>query len=170
MILGYIFCSLPFICGQLWITWGSPSQAVGRTCFFENVFFEKKICFSVQSISWLFWLLTLNSVVNPWIYMFFNANLVQALYGLILCCPQGPQFRSELNRSRYQPRPQETAQGIKLLRTRSNIGDSTTEMTVTTSVLATVPSNESLRSSNEQIDSTNRLQNFSSRIQVSTRV
>jgi hypothetical protein len=28
---------------------------------------------------WLFWLLTLNSVVNPWIYMMFNANLVESL-------------------------------------------------------------------------------------------
>ena len=36
-------------------------------------------------MTWLFWLLTLNSVVNPWIYMFFNVNLVEALCRA--CCP-----------------------------------------------------------------------------------
>jgi hypothetical protein len=35
--------------------------------------------FPVSSMVWLFWLLTLNSVVNPWIYMMFNANLVESL-------------------------------------------------------------------------------------------
>ena len=34
---------------------------------------------------WLFWLLTLNSVVNPWIYMIFNVNLVESLARV--CCP-----------------------------------------------------------------------------------
>ena len=37
-------------------------------------------------MTWLFWLLTLNSVVNPWIYMFFNANLVEALWNACCVC------------------------------------------------------------------------------------
>ena len=32
----------------------------------------------------LFYLMTLNSAVNPWIYMIFNANLVEALCNA--CC------------------------------------------------------------------------------------
>ena len=28
----------------------------------------------------LYWLMTLNSVVNPWIYMFFNVSLVETLW------------------------------------------------------------------------------------------
>ena len=39
----------------------------------------------MNSVGWLFWLLTLNSVVNPWIYMIFNVNLVESLYRV--CCP-----------------------------------------------------------------------------------
>ena len=37
-------------------------------------------------MQWLYWLLTLNSVVNPWIYMFFNVNLVESLYRACCCC------------------------------------------------------------------------------------
>eukprot|EP00095_Tigriopus_kingsejongensis_P010910 snap_masked-scaffold348_size200312-processed-gene-1.4 protein:Tk10910 transcript:snap_masked-scaffold348_size200312-processed-gene-1.4-mRNA-1 annotation:"vasopressin v1a" len=72
VIMGYIICSTPFICVQLWATWGRPSHAV------------------MQSITWLFWLLTLNSVVNPWIYMFFNVNLVEALCRA--CCAYQTPF------------------------------------------------------------------------------
>ena len=45
--------------------------------------------FLVNSMVWLFWLLTLNSVVNPWIYMMFNVNLVESLYRV--CCPFDPE-------------------------------------------------------------------------------
>ena len=36
-------------------------------------------------MQFLFWLLTLNSVVNPWIYLVFNNNLVESLKRLF--CP-----------------------------------------------------------------------------------
>ncbi len=49
----------------------------------------------MNSLAWLFWLLTLNSVVNPWIYMFFNVNLVEVLWRLCCpasgCCPCSPR-------------------------------------------------------------------------------
>ncbi|TRY61998.1 hypothetical protein TCAL_11530 [Tigriopus californicus] len=77
VIMGYIICSTPFICVQLWATWGRPSHAV------------------MQSITWLFWLLTLNSVVNPWIYMFFNVNLVEALCRA--CCAYQTPFPRRTN-------------------------------------------------------------------------
>ena len=35
--------------------------------------------FSGSSLSWLFWLLTLNSCLNPWIYMLFNPELLKIL-------------------------------------------------------------------------------------------
>ena len=35
--------------------------------------------------AWIFYLMTLNSVVNPWIYMIFNSNLVESLERLF--CP-----------------------------------------------------------------------------------
>ena len=34
----------------------------------------------------LFYLMTLNSVVNPWIYLMFNANLVESLKVIICPC------------------------------------------------------------------------------------
>ncbi len=45
-------------------------------------------------LTWLFWLLTLNSVVNPWIYMFFNANLVEALWNA--CCVCGAKGNGDV--------------------------------------------------------------------------
>ena len=53
---------------------------------------------SVQSLEFLFWLLTLNSVVNPWIYLAFNNNLVESLKRLF--CPS----RQEDHRRRGLPK------------------------------------------------------------------
>ena len=45
---------------------------------------------AVASFSWLFWLFTLNSCLNPFIYMAFNRELVHTLTaGLSSCCCSG---------------------------------------------------------------------------------
>ncbi len=48
--------------------------------------FPTKVCFflpfsAVGYVEWLFWLFTLNSCLNPWIYLAFNPELVQNLFG-----------------------------------------------------------------------------------------
>ena len=35
----------------------------------------------MASFNWLFWLYTLNSCLNPWIYMAFNPELITTLFG-----------------------------------------------------------------------------------------
>ena len=40
----------------------------------------------VLSLNWLFWLFTLNSCLNPWIYMAFNPELVYTLFGPTCKC------------------------------------------------------------------------------------
>ena len=52
---------------------------------------ESPFSFAVQSLQFLFWLLTLNSVVNPWIYLAFNNNLVESLMRLF--CPSALEDR-----------------------------------------------------------------------------
>ena len=44
----------------------------------------------------LYYCMTLNSVVNPWIYMMFNYNLVESLRHLLCPCI-GKQFKSSYN-------------------------------------------------------------------------
>ena len=58
IIACYILCSTPFIVGQLLATLGPAhiSSKIG------------------QQMEPLFWLMTLNSLVNPWIYICFNWN------------------------------------------------------------------------------------------------
>jgi len=63
IVLTYIASSTPFIFAQLWSVW-VPSKAVGN------------------AMVWLFWLLTLNSLVNPWIYLAFNSELRAPLKNL----------------------------------------------------------------------------------------
>lgn len=36
---------------------------------------------AVKSMTWLFCMLTLNSCLNPWIYMAFNPELIHILFG-----------------------------------------------------------------------------------------
>jgi len=61
VIAGYILSSAPFICVQIVVTFGNPPKEV------------------YSYITFLFYLLTLNSVVNPFLYLAFNANLVESL-------------------------------------------------------------------------------------------
>ena len=58
IIACYILCSTPFIVGQLLATLG-PHHI------------SSKIGLQMEP---LFWLMTLNSLVNPWIYIWFNRN------------------------------------------------------------------------------------------------
>ena len=58
IIACYILCSAPFIVGQLLATLG-PSHISSKV---------------VLQMEPLFWLMTLNSLVNPWIYIWFNRN------------------------------------------------------------------------------------------------
>ena len=58
IIACYILCSTPFIVGQLLATLGPPH-------------ISSQIEMQMQP---LFWLMTLNSLVNPWIYIWFNRN------------------------------------------------------------------------------------------------
>lgn len=81
VILAYIVCSAPFVCVQILAVFGSPSKAV---CMYFSMIYAlssllQNSTFLVSSMKFLFWLLTLNSVVNPWIYLAFNANLVESL-------------------------------------------------------------------------------------------
>ncbi len=52
-------------------------------------------------MNFLFWLLTLNSVVNPWIYMVFNANLVESLSKICFC---GYSFGGKGHRNKHKSR------------------------------------------------------------------
>ena len=51
---------------------------------------------AVFSMRVLYYLMTLNSAVNPWIYMIFNPNLVEALCNVCclggFCCVGGGTF------------------------------------------------------------------------------
>ena len=78
IVLAYVMCSTPFMVAQLFSVWGSPSQGICK--FFGRLNKNGKnkflfFLFSVDSTVWLFWLLTLNSVVNPWVYLAFNREL-----------------------------------------------------------------------------------------------
>ena len=120
-------------------------------------------------MEWLFWLLTLNSVVNPWIYMFFNRNLVESLAHLCYCNDTSTgSFRPSItskwtggrrhqNPNRSSDSPDRIDQGFVnrvngLTRPRSNTTGSNTSMTLmattTTSMMMTSVSTESLKSSN----------------------
>ncbi|XP_054159922.1 oxytocin receptor-like [Oppia nitens] len=65
VILCYIMCSMPFICVQLWAYWVPNAQ---QSHFWTG-----------PMIAILMLLPSLNSCVNPWIYLYFNQNLVSAL-------------------------------------------------------------------------------------------
>ncbi|KAH9426435.1 hypothetical protein DERP_011004, partial [Dermatophagoides pteronyssinus] len=62
VITCYVLCSLPFICVQLWAEYWPNAQ-------------ESPI-YSGPIIAILMLLPSLNSCVNPWIYIYFNPNLI----------------------------------------------------------------------------------------------
>ena len=59
-------------------------QTVSSVQVFPFRVFDATAGFSMRV---LFYLMTLNSAVNPWIYMIFNANLLEALCNA--CCGGG---------------------------------------------------------------------------------
>ncbi|XP_018333756.1 oxytocin receptor-like isoform X2 [Agrilus planipennis] len=65
VVLMYIICSAPFITVQLWAVWDPESQ--------KNPFFEGP-AFTILTL-----LYSLNSCVNPWIYLAFNSELPKVL-------------------------------------------------------------------------------------------
>ncbi|XP_072142522.1 oxytocin receptor-like [Dermacentor andersoni] len=65
VIVLYIACSSPFICVQMWMYW-SPYANIADP-------------WTNATVTILMLLNSLNSCVNPWIYLFFNRNLLQAL-------------------------------------------------------------------------------------------
>ncbi|XP_075536292.1 oxytocin receptor-like [Dermacentor variabilis] len=68
----YIICSSPFICVQMWMYWGTG--------------LDMSDAWTNATVTILMLLNSLNSCVNPWIYLFFNRNLVQALRQQVCCC------------------------------------------------------------------------------------
>ena len=51
----------------------------------RNLIFRKNFFFPESTTEWYFWLITLNSTVNPWIYIALNRDLRLSLYQC--CCP-----------------------------------------------------------------------------------
>ncbi|XP_065290361.2 oxytocin receptor-like [Dermacentor albipictus] len=73
VILLYIVCSSPFICVQMWMHW-SPEIDYGNS-------------WTNAVVTILMLLNSLNSCVNPWIYLLFNRNLMHALRYQVCRCP-----------------------------------------------------------------------------------
>ncbi|XP_064090925.1 oxytocin receptor-like [Macrobrachium nipponense] len=74
IILCYISCSAPFISVQLWHVW-DPHAASSP--------FYNGAAFTILTL-----LSSLNSVVNPWIFLGFNENLSQIMRSLCICPKQ----------------------------------------------------------------------------------
>ena len=62
VIVSYVICLAPTVLVQLWKAWVDGSQALND--------------------SWYNWLVTLNSLFNPWIYICLNRDLYQSIF----CC------------------------------------------------------------------------------------
>ncbi|XP_077516225.1 oxytocin receptor-like [Amblyomma americanum] len=73
VILLYIVCSSPFICVQMWMHW-SRDVDIGNA-------------WTNAVVTILMLLNSLNSCVNPWIYLLFNRNLMHALKHQVCRCP-----------------------------------------------------------------------------------
>ncbi|XP_037272900.1 oxytocin receptor [Rhipicephalus microplus] len=73
VILLYIACSSPFICVQMWMHW-SHEINIGNS-------------WTNAIVTILMLLNSLNSCVNPWIYLLFNRNLMNALRHQVCRCP-----------------------------------------------------------------------------------
>lgn len=71
VITCYIFCSMPYSCVMLWTVY-SPN--VATSSFYRSTWYAL-----------LTLLASLNSCVNPWVYLAFNDNLMESLRN-IFCC------------------------------------------------------------------------------------
>ncbi|XP_076058482.1 annetocin receptor-like [Oratosquilla oratoria] len=71
VILCYVVCSAPFICSQLWSVW-DPTAVTSP--------FYTGATFTILTL-----LSSLNSVVNPWIFLAFNENLTRILRSVCTC-------------------------------------------------------------------------------------
>ena len=92
VIVSYIICSAPTVLVQLWKAWVDGSQELDD--------------------SWYNWLVTLNSLSNPWIYICLNRDLYESVF----CCLTIQRFEKEekktvmTNVPRYRPRSFTTSQ------------------------------------------------------------
>ncbi|XP_064472807.1 oxytocin receptor-like [Ornithodoros turicata] len=91
VIAFYVVCSSPFICVQLLMSW-TPNAHTSNL-------------WSSSAVTILMLLNSLNSCVNPWIYLSFNRNLMNALRQL--CCPRKDVF-SDITREATRDNTQGT--------------------------------------------------------------
>lgn len=111
VILCYVTCSLPYFSSILYVTWypgGDPS-------------FATSYAYTILAL-----LASLNSCVNPWIYLIFNENLAKTLKDLFCCrlygdTQQGFGGATAVSRSSLS----ETKSGT--YRTHNNVIDKTLE-------------------------------------------
>uniref|UniRef100_A0A1B6D522 G-protein coupled receptors family 1 profile domain-containing protein n=1 Tax=Clastoptera arizonana TaxID=38151 RepID=A0A1B6D522_9HEMI len=76
----YIGCSSPFICAQLWASWDPDALS---SPFLEGP------TFTILSL-----LSSLNSCVNPWIYLTFNRELLRALRLVLTCSWSKAEYKA----------------------------------------------------------------------------
>ncbi|XP_034232907.1 vasopressin V1b receptor-like, partial [Thrips palmi] len=88
VIMLYIVCSGPFICAQLWSAWTSPAE--------DDYLSESSTLYTILTL-----LFSLNSCVNPWIYLAFNKDLTSTLRMLVSC--KGPVAASSMQSSCSSP-------------------------------------------------------------------
>ncbi|TRY76586.1 hypothetical protein TCAL_00119 [Tigriopus californicus] len=67
IILGYILCSSPGVIYQLGVVWLKDNHTLAR------------------STEWFFWLMSFNSLLNPWLYIALNRDLQVAIKNFLLC-------------------------------------------------------------------------------------
>eukprot|EP00095_Tigriopus_kingsejongensis_P005316 maker-scaffold123_size333416-snap-gene-0.10 protein:Tk05316 transcript:maker-scaffold123_size333416-snap-gene-0.10-mRNA-1 annotation:"vasopressin v1a" len=82
IILGYILCSCPGVVYQLGLIWFKDNNTL------------------TQSTEWFFWLMSLNSLLNPWLYIALNRELQVAFKRFLFCQdPPGPWSNCSQNHS-----------------------------------------------------------------------
>ncbi|XP_037798131.1 oxytocin receptor-like [Penaeus monodon] len=116
VILCYVSCSAPFISVQLWHVWdpNAPSSP-----------FYNGAAFTILTL-----LASLNSVVNPWIFLGFNENLTQLLRSLCACrLPsrwgrwRSPTFRSSDSTKNFRLTVFTTTEGDNLTLRRPSVSN-----------------------------------------------
>ncbi|KAE8746581.1 Vasopressin Receptor 1 [Frankliniella occidentalis] len=93
VIMLYIVCSGPFICAQLWAAWTTPGDGASNAVREDAEYLQDSS--NVYTILTL--LFSLNSCVNPWIYLAFNKELRSPLFLLLSCraCKQAAIGRGQ---------------------------------------------------------------------------
>uniref|UniRef100_T1JNT7 G-protein coupled receptors family 1 profile domain-containing protein n=1 Tax=Strigamia maritima TaxID=126957 RepID=T1JNT7_STRMM len=79
VITCYILCSMPYTCAMMWVAYDKRAQ---ETAFYKGGLFPVLVLVA-----------SLNSCVNPWVYLLFNKNLVHTLRHY-LCCSKENEMKS----------------------------------------------------------------------------